>query len=473
VSGSGGAVGTSGASGTGGGAGASGAGGTGGSVGTLTLSAIAANTTIGLDWARIAGATGYRVYYSSTPSVSPAVAPHFDSTEPATVHRGLTNGSAYYYVVSALLPSGESAPSNEVNATPGGEWVLEELGAGDFSAVVSGARVARLPIANRVQILLLPDGYLASDLTVLHTAASHSSTRANDVDRWVDEVFRIEPFSLFREAFVVWYLPRASSARIGQGATAFGVQVSAGSVSTTSAAAAPLWSALDAQGGDAFLYPPAVTVTNHVASFMLFDPARGRAGFSGLTTTLTNPSNSQQRIRSAFAQGHAHEFGHAFSNVRDEYLENDNTVTSTTETSNVAHTNQCGQLPWAHLLAGAGINQTQSLVGAFGRPQRGYHSELHCLMNGTHDNGEYYCGPGVSLNLRVNDRMCNFCREMTAYRVFDRTGLLPGTTGFATWRSSYRGAFYQRFGFRVPSPVPQTFTCPGGSAQSLFEACVP
>lgn len=187
---------------------------------------------------------------------------------------------------------------------------------------------------------------------------------------------------------------------------------------------------------------------------------------------MTNPNNSRQSIRSAFARGHAHEFTHSFSNVRDEYLENNNTFTSTSETSNVAHIDTCNQLPWAHLLQGAGINQTAGLVGAFGRPQRGYHAELKCLMNGTHDNGEYYCGPGVSLNLRANTRMCNFCREMTAYRVFDRTGLLPGSTGFSAWKSEYRPAFYQRFGFKVPSgPIPQTLTCPGETAKPVYEAC--
>jgi hypothetical protein len=436
------------------------------------LIAVAANTTIGLDWPRVDGASSYRIYWSTSAGVNPATASSFTSTEPATVHRGLTNGTTYYYVVRAVTATGEVPVSNEVSETPEGEWVLEQLGAGDFDDVVSGGRVPRLPIANRVHILLLPEGYLSSELSVFHSMSSHDGTRANDVDRWTDEVFQIEPYPMFREAFVVWYLPRASSAHVGQGDTAFDITLSSGSVSGTNGAAAPLFATLDAQGSDAFPYPPGTVMNNYFASFLIFDPSRGRAGYSGLMTTLTNPNNTQQRIRSAFAQGHAHEFTHAFSNVRDEYLENNNTYTSTSETSNVAHVNTCSALPWAHLLYGAGINQTQNLVGAFGRPQRGFHSELKCLMNGTHENGEYYCGPGVSLNLRVNTRMCNFCREMTAWRVFDRTGLLPGNTGFAVWKSDYRSAFYRRFGFRVPSPVPQTLTCPGGTAQPVYEACV-
>jgi hypothetical protein len=99
-------------------------------------------------------------------------------------------------------------------------------------------------------------------------------------------------------------------------------------------------------------------------------------------------------------------------------------------------------------------------------------------MNGTHDNGQYYCPAGAggafpSLTLRSNDRMCNFCRELTVYRVFERTGLLPGTAGFARWKAEYRPRFYQRFGFHAPAPVPQTLTCSGQAAQPVFEACAP
>jgi hypothetical protein len=211
----------------------------------------------------------------------------------------------------------------------------------------------------------------------------------------------------------------------------------------------------------------------------LLDPQRQRAGFSGLTRGIANPQNGQQSIPVSFAQGHAHEFTHGFSNVRDEYFENDNMPRSTAETSNVVGGNRCADLPWAHLLAGKGINTTAGLVGAFGRPMRGYHPELKCLMNGTHDNGQYFCaadatGAFPSLTLRVNDRMCNFCREMTSYHVFDRTGLLPaGNVGFARWKTEYRPAFYQRFGFRVPAPVPQVLQCRNQMSQPVFEDCVP
>jgi hypothetical protein len=447
-----------------------------GSVGGLTV--VAANTTVGLDWPRVADATKYRVYWATAPGVSKSSAA-LESIEPALVHRGLNNGTAYSYAVAAVTAAGEGELSAEASATPGGEWVLEELGAGDFDDVVTGSRVSRLAVKDRIHIVLLGEGYLATELNKLHDEATHGSTRANDVDRWVDEVFALEPYRQFRGAFVLWYLARASAAHLGEGTTAFGVTITSNGVDTVTAAAAPLFSALDATGTDAFAFPPASPVVNHVAAFLLYDPARGRAGVSGMTTSLTSPTDRNQRIGAAFGIGHAHEFTHAFANLRDEYLETTSTARTASETSNTSPTNTCSTLPWAHLLVGAGINTTDDLVGAFGTAELGYHPELKCLLNGTHDNGQFFCaatasGTYPSLTLRVDDRMCNFCREITAYRVFDRARILPGTAGFATWKSLYRTPFYQRFGFQVPATVPQTLKCPeDAAARPVFQACAP
>jgi hypothetical protein len=142
-------------------------------------------------------------------------------------------------------------------------------------------------------------------------------------------------------------------------------------------------------------------------------------------------------------------------------------------TSNIAPTNQCSALPWAHLLSGGAINpSTEQLVGAFGTPESGYHPELLCLLNGTHDNATHYGGNGL---LRVEDRMCNFCREMTTFRILERTSVLPDTqTSFMTWTAMYRSPFYARYGFKVPSVVPQTNDVRNpAQGMPIYEACVP
>lgn len=427
---------------------------------------VAASGSVGLDWPRVPEASGYRVYWSTAPDVVPARAAHLDSNEPACVHRGLRNGTRYHYAVTAIVDGREGPPSPEVSATPGGTWVLEELGAGDFDDVLTGARVPRVPIKDRIQVHLFADGYRHEDLPTLHDQASHAR-RANDVDRWIDEIFAIEPYRRFRSAFVVWYLPRASAHHLGRGQTAFNVGVINDGVGRVQDSARPLFAALEHA-------PFAGTSwsSNRVAVVLLYDPQAGRAGFSGMTLILANPAHHSQALPCAFGIDHAHEFTHAFASLRDEYLEDRNHSPAPRETCNIAPRNHCDELPWAHLLAGRGINSTPDLVGAFGSPQHGFHPELLCLMNGMHDNGQYFCSAGPDgtplLGMRV-DRLCNFCREIAAFRIFERSGLLPANA-FVQWKARYRPAFYRRFGFETP-PSPPAVRCPHQPPRAVFQAC--
>lgn len=445
----------------------------------ITLRAIGANASVGLDWPRVKGATSYRIYFATMPGVTNKNGQLLEAREPGFVHRGLMNGTAHYYVVSAVLASGEGPVSPEATATPSGEWALEQLGSGDFDDVLTGARVPQVPFEKRVHILLFGEGYLEAELPTFHDASTHAMGN-NDVDRWLAEVFAVEPYSRLKEAFVVWYLPRASAAHAGEGDTALDVTVSEGGVTGVTNTGAALFSAVDAQGSDAFPIP-LTQFSNVVASVMVYDSARKRAGFSGITTSVRNPSNNMQTIRTALGVGHAHEFTHAFANVADEYMELNNTASMRANAfTNVTAGNRCDELPWSHLLEGRGINTTPGLVGAFGAAMQGYHSELYCLMNGTHENGQFWCAMGderyTSLTLRPNvNRLCNMCREITAYRVFERTGLLAGTAGLDTWKAMHRAAFFKRFGFSVPpGAIPQTLMCSrNGAAKAVYEACVP
>jgi fibronectin type 3 domain-containing protein len=80
------------------------------------LQATAGNAQVSLSWTASSGATSYYVKRSTTSGsgymqiAAPAAASYSDS--------GLTNGTAYYYVVSALNAAGESANSTQVTATP-------------------------------------------------------------------------------------------------------------------------------------------------------------------------------------------------------------------------------------------------------------------------------------------------------------------------------------------------------------------
>jgi len=81
------------------------------------VAAVAGNAQIQLNWNTAAGATGYNVKRSTTnggpyANVATAVsATTFTNT-------GLANGTTYYYVVTAVNASGESAVSTQATATP-------------------------------------------------------------------------------------------------------------------------------------------------------------------------------------------------------------------------------------------------------------------------------------------------------------------------------------------------------------------
>ena len=82
------------------------------------LQATAGNAQITLTWNASTGATSYNVKRSTTNG-----GPYTTLASPATpsyTNTGLTNGTPYYYVVTAVNSAGESNPSSQATATPVG-----------------------------------------------------------------------------------------------------------------------------------------------------------------------------------------------------------------------------------------------------------------------------------------------------------------------------------------------------------------
>src|SRR5690606_1096317 len=75
------------------------AGGGGAAVIDLELRGSTGNGVIGLEWKRVPGALGYRVYWSTEEPLELATADVLETEEPGVVHRGLVNGMTYRYVV--------------------------------------------------------------------------------------------------------------------------------------------------------------------------------------------------------------------------------------------------------------------------------------------------------------------------------------------------------------------------------------
>jgi len=86
---------------------------------TPSLTAAAGNSVVNLSWTTSAGATGYHVFRGTTPG-GEGTTPYATVNAPATSYQdtAVSNGTTYYYKVSAFNTSGESARSTEAAATP-------------------------------------------------------------------------------------------------------------------------------------------------------------------------------------------------------------------------------------------------------------------------------------------------------------------------------------------------------------------
>ncbi|MHB1024569.1 MAG: fibronectin type III domain-containing protein [Desulfobacteria bacterium] len=84
---------------------------------TLT-SATAGDTEVTLAWGAVTGATSYNVYRGTASGVTKISGTKFAGVSSPYDATGLTNGTPYFFIVTAVGAGGESAASNERSATP-------------------------------------------------------------------------------------------------------------------------------------------------------------------------------------------------------------------------------------------------------------------------------------------------------------------------------------------------------------------
>jgi len=125
------------------------------------LAAAAGNAQVALSWSATSGATGYNVKRSTTNGGPYSnVAANVSGT--SYTNTGLTNGTTYYYVVTAVNASGESPVSTQVSGTP-------TAPTGDNGGVtVTKAVAANSPWFNELQVKLANTGPItAMTITVV------------------------------------------------------------------------------------------------------------------------------------------------------------------------------------------------------------------------------------------------------------------------------------------------------------------
>ena len=81
-------------------------------------SAVAGDVQVNISWNPTAGATGYKLYKSTTTGEYGAEYTTVESSVHSYDITELTNGTTYYFIVKATNPGGDSPASNEVSATP-------------------------------------------------------------------------------------------------------------------------------------------------------------------------------------------------------------------------------------------------------------------------------------------------------------------------------------------------------------------
>ncbi len=82
------------------------------------FSVSARNGAVILSWSAAVGATSYNLYWSTTADTGTEGDLISEITTTSYTHTALTNGTTYYYVLTAVNAAGESTPSDEVSATP-------------------------------------------------------------------------------------------------------------------------------------------------------------------------------------------------------------------------------------------------------------------------------------------------------------------------------------------------------------------
>ena len=98
------------------------------------VTAAAGNSQVSVSWTGVSGATSYNLYRGLTAGGEGVTAYKTNVTSPS-VDTGLTNGTAYFYRVSAVNAAGTSALSLEVSGTPtGGTGTTLSIDAGGAAA---------------------------------------------------------------------------------------------------------------------------------------------------------------------------------------------------------------------------------------------------------------------------------------------------------------------------------------------------
>ncbi len=135
------------------------------------VQATAGDTQLTLSWNAVSGADSYTVYWNTSGSVSTSDASIDAGTNTQMPQAGLTNGTTYYYRVTATNTAGEGALSSEVSATPTAP-----------ATEVPGVPTGLQAIAGDAQVALSWDAVTGATSYTLYWATSGASGESGSYD---------------------------------------------------------------------------------------------------------------------------------------------------------------------------------------------------------------------------------------------------------------------------------------------------
>ena len=106
-----------------------------GSLRNIPSASTAESGRVTLTWSQVPEATGYAVYMSTSPGVTPLNGYRFPSNENSITITALSPGMTYYFIVTALGQSGEVGRSKEMSYTA----ARDEVGLIDFKSIRADA----------------------------------------------------------------------------------------------------------------------------------------------------------------------------------------------------------------------------------------------------------------------------------------------------------------------------------------------
>ncbi|MBI5207101.1 MAG: Ig-like domain-containing protein, partial [Candidatus Firestonebacteria bacterium] len=153
----------------------------------LNVAAKSGDGQVIITWKSVPSATSYNIYWGTASGVTNINGKKISGVTSPYTHIGLTNGTKYYYVVTAINSNGESIESNQVSAVPilistNMLWTWGDNSNGQLGDNTTTIRKTPIQVFDLTKIIAIAGGGVKT--TNPDASASHSIALNNDGTVW-------------------------------------------------------------------------------------------------------------------------------------------------------------------------------------------------------------------------------------------------------------------------------------------------